>query len=73
MNLTDYKNYEFYYCTRDDIPGLVDYEQAELDSSVEEAIKVYTTWNMYGIFISLSMFFYVITKFIFNIFATIKL
>lgn len=28
---------------------------------------------MYGIFISLSMFFYVITKFIFNVFATIKL
>ena len=73
MNLTDFVNYEFYYCTRMEIPALIAYEQQTLDDSVENARKTYSNWNMYGIFISLSMFFYVITKFIFNVFATYKL
>ena len=73
MNLTDSVNYEFYFCTRNDIEGLIKYEQDTLDSKVKQAQTEYLFWNQIGVYVSLSMFFYVLTKFIFNLFATIKL
>ena len=41
--------------------------------AIQNAISDYTYWNMWGIAVSISMIFYVVQKFIFNIFATIKL
>lgn len=73
MNLTHSVNYEFYFCTRDEIDYLKAYEQSELDKKVEKAQKKYLKWNRIGVYTSLSMFFYVLTKFVFNLFATIKL
>jgi hypothetical protein len=40
---------------------------------MEKNISEYLVFNLYGIFVSIAMMFYVSTKFIFNIFATIKL
>ena len=37
MNLTHSVNYTFYFCTRDEIDYLKQYEQTELDKKVEKA------------------------------------
>jgi len=42
-----------------------------LNLALEESISHYMLWNLWGIGVSISMIFYVVTKYIFNTFATI--
>lgn len=44
-----------------------------MDQHILSKIREYQLWNTYGILVSVAMMFYVITKVIFNIFASIKL
>lgn len=48
-------------------------EYSLMEDHIAKNITDYQLWNMYGIIISIGMMWYVITKFIFNIFATVKL
>mmetsp|Transcript_37727 Transcript_37727/g.57764 ORF Transcript_37727/g.57764 Transcript_37727/m.57764 type:complete len:239 (+) Transcript_37727:1927-2643(+) len=57
----------------DQIPMLQEMEMGARNATIDGKISDYKTWNMYGILISVAMMFYVLTKLIFNIFATIKL
>ena len=55
------------------MPTLIQYEKDAQTKAIQAAIDNYKEWSMNGTLISLAMIFYVLTKFIFNTFATIKL
>ena len=57
----------------DEINKLINHETKTLDALIEKEMKAYAMMNYIGIGISSSMLFYVLTKYIFNIFADIKL